>query len=281
MKGTNERRIKALEEALEPDEFFAKLAEDLERFDTFERYLEFLLNGSFEREVAALIPNLKFQIRKSNGCKDYDLTPAHLRHAISHWYFVGNLTVGLNSDTTELIQHIEGRLESTEVIFQFKDMLRVSNPSVRWTDAIDLGKFSALLVKERRNIVSNLSRLRASCLACESLSSKYGQGHKLLHKALVVEIDKLYERNEECANLYGRLLREMLSSPVPPETAWPPDLCEIALDAIEQLATNQSEMIVRRLIDLAQAEMLIAFDENQKAREILEPYLEGVGDPEE
>jgi len=263
-----------MEEIMEAQNLSAKLTEELERFDTFERYLEFLADGSVAGEVAALIPDLKFQDRKPNDWNDYHLTPAQQRHGISHWYFVGNLVVGLHSDAAELILRVAGRLESTEVILQFKDTLRVSNPSVRWTDAIDLGKFSALLVRVRRNLVSNLSELRASCLACESISSKHGKGHKLLIKELVVKIDELYRRNEEFVNLFGQVLREILSSPVRPETGWPPDLCEIDRDAIEQVAVNQSEMLVRRLTDLAQAEMLIAFDENQKALDILKPYLE-------
>jgi hypothetical protein len=273
-----EERIEALEELSLPDEIFSKLSKDLERFETFERYLEFLPTGSSVRKVAALIPDLKFQKRKSTESKDSDQKTASLLQTISHWYFLGNLVSGLNSDAQERILHAQSRLELTEQILQFKGTLRVSNLSARWTDAIDLRKFSVHLVRARRNVSWNLCKLRSSRLAYERISSKYGNGHNLLLKPLAVKVEQLHKRTEECADQYGRVLRELLSDPASSETEWPADFCEIDLDGIEQLAVSKTAVIVRRLIDVAHSEMLIALDEIPKAFEILKPYLEAEGD---
>jgi hypothetical protein len=172
------------------------------------------------------------------------------------------------------------QLESAEVILEIEGLLRALNPTARRTDATARVKIAALLAKARENISSNLRELRSLKLACESISEKYGEGHKLLHETLAVKIEELHKRTLACTHEYKRAIKELMSWSGSSASEWTPDLCEIDLNSVEKLAVNKSDEIVRMLDVSAHAQMSVAFDEGPEALETLKPYLEG-GDPGE
>ena len=103
----------------------------------------------------------------------------------------------------------------------------------------------------------------------------------MLLKCFAAEAKELYEKTQKCAQQYQHQLRELKSARGLSATQWPLELCEIDLEAIEEFAVSESKRSFRKLTDVAEAEMSIAFGQIPKAFEILKPYLAGGDDPEE
>lgn len=273
------KSIEAMEASLQPMKILSEWLNTFELSETFEQYLKHLPAESAGRKLAPLTPDLKSSGGEGTKSKARGQTTPD-PHYMSRWYFVSRLMVGINSSAEGLVSRSQYRLELAEEILQFKGMLRVSNPTVRWTDAIDLGKFAAFLARAREKITSNLRELQSLKLACECISGKYGEGHKLLHETFSVKMEELHKRTLECAHEYERALKELLTGRVPSGTRWPPDLCEIDFNALKKLAVSESDEIVRMLEVSAEAQMRIAFDESLEALDALKP-LQGGGDPEQ
>jgi hypothetical protein len=280
MNSKEAKRIEALAASLRPDEIFSKWLNIFELSETFEQHLRHLPAESAGRQLAALMPNLKSPGEKGTNSKTRGLTKPDLPY-MSLWYFVSRLIVGLNSSAYDLVWRAQYRLESAEVILQIESPLRALNPTARRKDATARVKIAALLARARENITSNLRELQSLKLACEGISGTYGRGHKLLHQTLTVKIEELHKSTLGCAHDYERARKELLAGPVSSGTKWPPELREIDFDGIEKLAVSEKSEIVRMLEVSAKAQMRIAFDETPKAFEILEPFLQGGGDPEE
>ena len=280
MDANQAKRIEAAEAASAPQRIIFEELKMFELSETFEQYLIHLFAESVGRKLAALMPHLKLPGGKGIKSKAQSQTAANLRYWMSRWYRIGRLIVGLNSTANESIFGAQERLDLTEVILRFKSVIRVSHPTVRWTNGIDPGKFAALLVRARDNITSNLSGLQALNLACECISGKYANPHKLLHKTFAFKIEELHKRTLESVQEYERARKELLSGPVPSGTEWPQDFCEVDFSAVEKLATSECDEIVRMLEVSAKAQMFIAFDQGPEALETLKPNLEGGGDPE-
>jgi hypothetical protein len=203
--------------------------------------------------------------------------------AMSRWFFHTNLVTALNSKADELILNIKHRLEITEVISQVLSVIPASNMTVPSINTIDTGSLLVLLAKMRACITSNIHELRAFRLSSDRISETFGEGSDLLLGDLRTEICGLFEKIHEAAQEYQRALGELRSQPLPPDTEWPPDVCEIDFDAIEERGKTESGAIFRRLVDLASAEMSIAFGQTGDALEKLKPYLgtTDAEDPEE
>jgi len=282
LKAKGKKSIGALERSSLPRGFISDWFDLLERVETPEQYLACLPAGSAGRKLATFWLGLDSPKGTGTDKEAEGRGTPDPGHTMSLWYFLGKLHAGLNSSADDLISRAQHRLDLTEVILQFKGMLRAFNPTARWRDTTAVGTFAALLVRARGNISSNLSELRSLALTCESISrSKYARGHNMLLKCFAAEAKKLHERTQECAQQYQHQLRELKSARGLSATEWPLELCEIDLEAIEELAVSESKMSSRKLIDVAEAEMSIAFDKIPKAFEILKPYLEGGGDPEQ
>lgn len=227
MKSREAKRIEAVEAASAPQRIISEELNIVELSETCDHYLKHLSTESLGRKLATLMPDLKLADGKGSKRKTQSQTPPDLQGWISRWYFVVRLMAGLNSTANDFIFAAQGRLDLTEVILQFKGMLLASNPNVRWIDAVDLGKYAAFLVKARYNITSNWCELESLKLACEYISGKYGQGHKLLHKTFSEKIEELHKRTLEWAQEYEHALKELLAARAPSGTRRLPDLSEI------------------------------------------------------
>jgi hypothetical protein len=178
MDANQAKRIEAAEAASAPQRIISEELKIFELSGTFEQYLIHLSAESVGRRLAALMPDLKLPAGKGINSKAHSQTAANLQYWMSRWYCIGRLIVGLNSTANESILGAQERLDLTEVILRLKSAIRVSHPTVRWTDRADPGEFAALLVIARDNITSNLSGFQALNLACECISGKYGEGRK-------------------------------------------------------------------------------------------------------
>jgi len=272
MDAKNKKRIEALEAALLPRKLLIQNLRSIELSETFNQYLQHLFTESLGSRLAALMPDLKFRAGKTSESGHSVAPTGGPEPFISEWYFKGKLIVSLNASVDELILRAGERLDLAETILQFRDKLRISN-SIRWTDMLDLGKFTTDLIKARDSLVSNLLELESLKLAGEIISEKYGEGHELLLKNLALEMEKLYSRTLEYAREYELTLKEMLSAAAPSGTEWPPDLCSIDFEALEKSAVGEGDETVLMLKSYAKAQMYIAFERGPEALKELKPFM--------
>jgi hypothetical protein len=273
------KRIKALEiPSLAPKVSSAWIG-TVKQFGPFE-YLKFLPEGSAGRKLAALSNDFKWPGNNDIKTRGSDLTTVDLQAAMSRWFFHTNLVTALNSKADELILSARHRLEITEVISQVTGLIPASNMTSPSIDTIDIGRLSALLAKMRTCITSNIHELCAFRLCSERISETFGEGNELLLGDLGTQISDLSDRTQEAAQEYQRALGGLRSQPLPPDTEWPPDVCEIDFDAIEERGKTEGGTIACRLRAFARAEMLIAFGQTTQAFEKLKPYL-GTTDAED
>jgi hypothetical protein len=280
LKDKHRRLIAALEIPGLARKFPSEWLEGLEGLGTFDQYLQFLPEGSAGRRLAALSNNFKLPSNNGIRSKNGEPTEVNLVAAMSRWYFLTSLVSALNARATELILELRHRLEIAEVISETKDLLSDTNSTFPSIDTIDIGRLSALLVRKRVCITSNIRELRAFRLCSERISERFGEGNELLLGDLGAQISVLSERTQEAAQEYQRALGEVRSQPIAPDTEWPPDVCDIDFDAIEERGKTESGTIAGRLIAFARAEMFIAFGQTTEAFEKLKPYL-GTTDAED
>lgn len=273
MKDNLTRKIAFLEIPSLAPKVSSEWIESVAEFGPFE-YLQFLPEGSAGRKLAALSNDFKWPGNNDIKTRRGDLTAPDMRAAMSRWFFHTNLVTALNSNANELILSVRHRLEVMKMISQFEDRLSDTNSTLPQTDTVNIGLLSALLVEKHEYIDSNIRELRAFRLGSASISEKFGEGNELLLRDLGDEINELCERTEQSAQQYQQTLEALWSQPIPPDTKWLPDLCDIDFDAIDEDAKTESDAIVSRLIALAYAEMLIAFGQTSEALETLQPYLE-------
>ena len=255
---------------------FTEDLENFQAFDTFGQYLEFLSIGSVERELADLLPELKYSDFKKIEIETRNISRREQEHAISRRYFLQGLLVGLNSKADEVIVSCQYQLRLAQVILQTKNLFLASDASPQWATSIDVEQFAIHMLEGRRYIFSNLLQLRSLRLAGEEIYKEYG--FQLMHKSLETKIDELYERTKECAYEYQRTLNELGSAPIPSGTERAADLCEIDFDHLENLAASEGNALFLMLNDCAGGKMLIAFGRKEDALEKLRPYLKLNGD---
>jgi hypothetical protein len=259
MNAKEAKRIEAIDAAVLPQKIVSRALDTFELSTTLEDYLEGLPEESAGRKLAALTPDLKSSGSKGSKSEDRGRTMPG-SHDMSQWYFITRLIAGLSSMADDLILLGTCRLQVAEMTWRIKGMVRVSEPTGLWIDGIDLGKFTALLVETRDDITSNLRELQASKLASEFISEKYDKAHKLLHQSWSVKIEELHKRTLECAQEYEHTLKELLAAGAPSGRQWPPDLCEIDFNAVEELAVSEGDERVAILETSAKAQMQIAFE---------------------
>jgi hypothetical protein len=281
VKTESVKRVEEVETKLLPKVVISKGLKNLEPIATFEQYMEFLPSGSPGKRLSELFPELKLPEGKKIDGKTKDKSKHEVRYALSNWYFIISLLMGLDSRADDLIRRARHQLELTEMISRIKKLLPASTSPSRWTEAINIAEIVALLAKMRGLIVSNLLELCSFEQTRSSICAEYFEGGNLLVKALAVEIDELYERTRSSVQDYHRLLQELRSLPHPFETGWPQELCDIDVDALEHSAIVDSEVIVRVLVAFAKGKMLIAFDRIPEALETLKPYLQTNADDKE
>jgi hypothetical protein len=272
MNTKEKKRIEALEADLLPRKLLTQNLHSIELSETSNQYLQHLFTESLGSRLAALTPDFKFparRLRESGQSVEPRLDP---KPFFSEWFFTTKLIVSLNASADDLVLRAKERLDLAETILQFRGKLRISN-SVRWTELLDLGKFTTVLIKARDCLVSNMLELASLRLAGEIISEKYGEGHELLLKNLALEMEELYSRTLECAHEYELTLEEMMSAPAPSGTQWPPDLCSIDFDALQKSAVSEGNEMVRMLKAYAKAQMHIAFDQGPDALKELKPFM--------
>ncbi len=250
----------------------------LKEVETPEKYLECLPARSAGRNLADLWLASDSSTGDASDKTTLDQTPDP-NFVLSLWYFLGRLLANLNCCADDLIARGQQRLEATEAILKFKDILEASSPG-RWKDPRALEKFAPLLNQAGGDITSNLRELRSLKLASGYISKNHAAGHELLLKGFTSKAERLAERTEANAQEYEHQLREVKSDPALSATL-PSELREIDVAGVEEAARKESKVLYRKLFDIAHAEMWIAFDSIDKARKIFKPYLQGDGDPEE
>jgi hypothetical protein len=280
LKSKRKKSAEALDRSLMAEGLFSDWFDWLEKVENPQQYLEFLPAESAGRKLANFWLNLDSQKVEGTEEENQDQGMPDPAHTMSRWYFLGRLHAGLNSSADELILRAQHQLDLTEMILQFKGMLRASKPTAQWKEAIDVGKFAVLLVGARRSITSNLGELQSLKRTSESISKKYAPGHNMLLKCFAQRATRLEERTQECSEEYQHQLRELKSIRGRSAAEWPSELCEIDFKAIEEFSESESKATLRRLTDVARAEMLIAFDQTPEAFEVLKPHLKGDCDQE-
>jgi len=198
-----------------------------------------------------------------------DKVPPNFDNKLSKWYFETKVIVGLNSNAHDVILLAQHRLESANLVLQIESLYSASNPSVRWTDAIDLAKFTTLLVGARDDLSSNLRELTSFKLASEDIARNHGEGHCLMLGDFTAKIEDLYEKTVASTHEFERTRGELLSTFDISGTELPQELLEIDFDTIEKLAVNEGNEMARMLVDSATRQMLIAFEQPEA--------LEGLG----
>jgi hypothetical protein len=250
---------------------FTEDLKNFQAFDTFGHFLEFLSVGSIERELTNLSPELKYSDFKKIEIERRNINRHEQENAISRWYFLQSLLIGLNSKADEVTVACQYQLIPAQFILQEKDLFQAPNPTSQWTTSIDIAKFATHMVEGRRYIFSNLVQLRSLKLAQKKIYEEYR--FQLLHKSLESKIYELHEKTLESAHEYGLMLNELRSVPNASDTEWPADLCEIDFDHLENLVASEGEALFRMLVDCALGKMQIAFGRKEEALKTLRPYL--------
>lgn len=137
-------------------------------------------------------------------------------------------------------------------------------------------KLENLLKSHRACVCESLSRVRAVLTATEHISARYSPGLKILFKAYAKALRGLEERAGRLADDYNCLIDCIKSgSGLIFDARLASRMERIDKDAASQAPEEGITCLVKLLITSARAEMLFAFNENEKATSILRPILKG------
>ena len=129
----------------------------------------------------------------------------------------------------------------------------------------------------RAGICSLLFDVRAIVTAMQRITSHYFPGLKILFRSYESGLNELADRAGHLADAYNEVADyiEAYQDGIIFGTKFAGQVEKIDRSATDPAAEEAAATIVRNAVSLAKAEMLLFFDENERAAEILKPMIRG------
>ena len=280
---TRKRRIENLEGELRPSERISLWLSDIEQFDSPADYFQSVLGRSESSSPAyKLLQEYSAQRKLApKGRPDLGLDRA-IVHRLERVLFLNTLCWAANSGVEKIAADCRLRLESAH---QMIEILRCLRNSDAWDRPCEITSptspasaakqhFASGAPAEHRNLPAGagmffvakvegmikeiLNDLEAVDLTVGSISERFFSGRQILFPSMVRAMDDARQDAGICA--------EKITEIEPGERA--------CFDQLES-AQGKSEILVRELVDYAQAVALLHFAERAKAIEVLKCHLEG------
>jgi len=246
------KRLTTIEESLAPKKQILGWIEDLQQFKSFTDYLADLVELPLSAMPRVELPNKVAEVVRKNlerrGIQKESITRAILL-AQKNSYLLVALVLLINET---LSTESERNFLSIELLAEQRS--RMARESKKSFDPEGWEWW-------RRILIVNLLRMLRLKIAIAAISRKYYDGHPIAFHEQEAELDENIRKAELLAGLYNVRRK------------WSPSLHAIDLAAVRRDIEQQVPALVRELVDLAKAEMYIAFGENHVARRTVQAHL--------
>jgi hypothetical protein len=266
-------RIETLEGELKLFDLISLWLSQLQQFESPTEYIESAVHdgesGSVEYQFIKQASSRRKAARDGAPGKSVDVG---VLRSLKRLLFFKTLVLAANSECETVIANCRSRLEPARQNVRMLNFFRgsdawarpyvkenfTSGPSAGYGN-IPNGGGNFFVAKVDEMISDILSDLRAAELALASISERFFQRRTIILQWIARAMNETRQDAKSCA--------EELVKTEPDQRA--------SSQHLESVAQDKSEVIVRKLVDYAQAFALLRFDEKGQAEKLVKPHLPG------